>query len=71
MLNPLVRWEPGITVTYHGSITRLHGEYRAYRCECLRCAGPAGDTHRFVLRSAATTITCVRSGSITPTHCDA
>lgn len=67
MLNPLVRWEPGVAVTYHGSLTDLHGEYRAFRCECLHCAGPGGDTHRFVLRAGATTITCVRPRSITPT----
>lgn len=65
MLNPMIRWEPGTTVTYHGSLTHLHGNYQAFPCICLRCAGPARDTHRFELRSGDTVITCVRARSIT------
>lgn len=69
MLNPVTGWTPGTTVTYHGSLTTLHGTYRAHPCTCLRCDDPILGTARFRLDTAdgTTAATCVRSRSITPT----
>jgi hypothetical protein len=68
MLNPLIRWEPGTLVRYHGSLTDLSGSYRAYPCDCLRCDDPILGTPRFRLADASgkTVATCVRARSITP-----
>lgn len=68
MLNPIVRWEPGLLVRYHGSLTDLHGAYRAYPCSCLGCRDHRGCAVRFQLVDEAGTIavTCVRARSITP-----
>ena len=68
MLNPLVRWEPGVAVTYHGSLTDLHGAYRAYPCPCLGCGDLGDGAVRFQLVDEAGHVvaTCVRARSITP-----
>lgn len=69
MLNPLIHWEPGTLVRYHGSITSLHGTYQAHPCTCLRCTDDRGlPGVRFMLKDAAgvTVIACVRARSITP-----
>jgi hypothetical protein len=67
MLNPLTAWEPGTLVRYHGSLTDLHGEYRAHPCNCLRCDDPILGTARFLLvdEEGETAATCVRASSIT------
>lgn len=68
MLNPMVRWKPGVRVRYHGSHPDLHdGTYRAYPCSCLRCDDPILGTARFQLVDAAgrTVVSCVRAQSIT------
>lgn len=69
MLNPVIRWEPGTLVRYHGSLAALHGTYRAHPCTCLNCT----DSHdlpgvRFELRDPAgdVAVACVRARSITP-----
>lgn len=69
MLNPVTTWTPGTTVTYHGSLTELHGTYHAHPCTCLRCDDPGLGTARFRLDTTdgTTAATCVRSRSITPT----
>lgn len=69
MLNPLTRWEPGLLVRYHGSLTRLHGAYAAHPCVCLNCVDNRGlPGVRFELRDTAGTVVvaCVRPRSITP-----
>lgn len=68
MLNPLTRWEPGLLVRYHGSLTELHGAYAAHPCTCLRCDDPILGTARYQLVDADgnTAVTCVRARSITP-----
>lgn len=65
MLNPLVAWEPGTTVRYHGTLTDLHGEYRAFPCRCTRCDVT---TVRFELRETdgQAVIDHVQPRSITP-----
>lgn len=67
MLNPLIRWEPGTTVRYHGSLTDLHGTYRASPCDCLR-HGDDPRNVRFNLAdsSGQTVVSCVQPRSITP-----
>lgn len=69
MLNPMTRWEPGTPVSYHGSLTDLHGQYEVHPCACLNCT----DNHglpgvRFELRDEHDTVVvaCVRPRSITP-----
>lgn len=66
MLNPLIRWKPGVLVRYHGSLTALHGLYAARPFTCLGCT----DNHDLpgVLKDTArdTVIACVRPSSITP-----
>lgn len=69
MLNPLIRWEPGLLVTYQGSLTTLHGTYHAYPCTCLNCVDHRGlPSVRFELRDTTGTVVvaCVRPRSITP-----
>lgn len=68
MLNPIVRWEPGTLVRYHGSLTDLHGEYRAYPCACLNCGDFGFGATRFQLVDAEgnVIVSCVRPSSITP-----
>ena len=69
MLNPLIAWEPGTLVDYHGSLTTLHGQYEAHPCPCLNCTDRLGlPGVRFELRDEHGTviITCVRPRSITP-----
>lgn len=68
MLNPLTDWEPGILVRYHGSLTSLHGVYRAHPCTCLRCDDPILGTARYQLvdGDGRTVVACVRARSITP-----
>lgn len=69
MLNPLIAWEPGLLVDYHGSLTDLHGVYQAYPCGCLNCTDRLGlPGVRFELRDQAGTVivACVRPRSITP-----
>lgn len=67
MLNPLTGFEPGTVVRYHGSITDLHGVYRAQPCNCLRCDDPVVGSVRYQLvGDNGTVITCVRARSITP-----
>jgi len=69
MLNPIIRWEPGTLVRYHGSLADLHGVYAAHPCDCLRCEDPILGSARFQLidEQDAVVATCVRAGSITPT----
>lgn len=69
MLNPMIRWEPGTTVRYHGSLTALHGVYAAYPCTCLQCSDDGDGAVRFQLvdTTGHVTVTCVRARSITPT----
>ena len=68
MLNPMIRWEPGTTVRYHGSLTALHGMYRAYPCPCLQCGDDGDRAVRFQLvdETEHVAVTCVRARSITP-----
>lgn len=68
MLNPMIRWEPGAKVRYHGSLTDLHGEYTVHPCQCLQCTDNDGLLGvRFALVDAAgnTVADCVRPRSIT------
>lgn len=69
MLNPVIRWEPGVKVRYHGSLTELHGVYAAHPCGCLQCVDDRDlPGVRFALQDAhgTTIVGCVRPGSITP-----
>jgi hypothetical protein len=69
MLNPVIAWTPGTLVTYHGSLTDLHGVYAAYPCTCLNCTDRLGlPGVRFELRDedGAVIVACVRPRSITP-----
>ncbi|HSE05971.1 MAG TPA: hypothetical protein VLK35_17620 [Methylomirabilota bacterium] len=69
MLNPLIAWEPGILVDYHGSFTDLHGQYAAHPCSCLNCTDRLGlPGVRFELRDehGIVIVDCVRPSSITP-----
>ena len=68
MLNPLTGFEPGMLVTYHGTLTALHGQYQAYPCTCLSCDDPILGPIRYQLVSSddGTVIDCVRPRSITP-----
>ncbi|MET8113792.1 hypothetical protein [Streptomyces prasinus] len=68
MLNPLIAWEPGTLVRYHGSLTDLHGVHHAHPCTCLRCDDPIIGTARFQLADSTGTVvaTCVRARSLTP-----
>lgn len=68
MLNPMTAWEPGTLVHYTGSLTGLHGIYRAYPCSCLRCDDPIIGSARFELldHTDTTVVSCVRARSITP-----
>lgn len=69
MLNPMIAWEPGTLVRYHGSLTNLHdGVYRAHPCTCLRCDDPILGTarYRLVNGTGRTVASCVRAPSITP-----
>lgn len=68
MLNPMIAWEPGVLVRYHGSLTDLHGEYAAYPCPCLNCGDHGDGAVRFQLvdSSGCVVATCVRARSITP-----
>ncbi|MGX1220336.1 hypothetical protein [Streptomyces ambofaciens] len=70
MLNPLIAWEPGTLVHYHGSLTNLHGNYRAYPCTCLDCDDPIIGSLRFKLldQTDTTVASCVRARSITPAN---
>lgn len=73
MLNPLTAWTPGMLVTYHGSLTSLHGVYEAHPCPCLNCVDGQGlPGVRFELRYEDDTvaIACVRARSITPADTD-
>ncbi|MEW2070025.1 hypothetical protein [Streptomyces sp. NPDC007346] len=67
MLNPMIRWEPGTLVRYHGSLAALHGVYTAHRCDCHQHDDQAG-TVRFALKDEDGTVVayCVRPKSITP-----
>lgn len=67
MLNPMIRWEPGVLVRYHGSLTALHGVYAAHRCDCHQHDDQTG-TVRFTLQDQDGTVVahCVRPKSITP-----
>jgi len=67
VLNPLVRWEPGTLVRYHGSLTDLHGTYRAWPCDCLYHDDDRMSVS-FNLTNAAgnVVVACVRPRSITP-----
>lgn len=67
MLNPVIAWEPGALVRYVGSLTDLHGVYRAHPCTCLRCDDPILGTVRYRLVDGAgrTIVACVRARSIT------
>jgi len=69
MLNPLIRWEPGTPVRYHGSFTQLHSTYTAHPCSCLNCVDGRGlPGVRFELRDGLgnVVVACVRPRSITP-----
>lgn len=68
MLNPLTGFEPGTVVRYHGSLTDLHGVYRAHPCRCLRCDDPVIGSVRYQLADehGGVAVTCVRARSITP-----
>lgn len=68
MLNPMIAWEPGVLVRYHGSLDGLDGSFHAHPCTCLNCEGPRCDSVRFRLIDAdgQTVATCVRARSITP-----
>ncbi len=68
MLNPLIRWEPGLLVRYHGSLTALHGLYRAHPCACLNCGDHGLGAVRYQLSDehGDVVVTCVRARSITP-----
>jgi hypothetical protein len=68
MLNPLVRWEPGTPVHYHGSLANLHGVYQAHPCACLNCGDHGLGAVRYQLLDEHGTVTveCVRARSITP-----
>ncbi|MEV4861458.1 hypothetical protein [Streptomyces ossamyceticus] len=73
MLNPLTAWTPGLLVTYHGSLTTLHGLYEAHPCGCLNCTDRHGlPGVRFELRDehGNVSITCVRPRSITSADVD-
>jgi hypothetical protein len=67
VLNPMIRWEPGTTVTYHGDRRELRGTYRAYRCGCHRHDDERTSV-RFQLadNTGHIAVTCVRPRSITP-----
>ncbi|MGW7288977.1 hypothetical protein ACWGH4_26235 [Streptomyces sp. NPDC054847] len=64
MLNPLVHWEPGTLVRYHGSLSELHGIYQAFPCDCLPCGDDRSNV-RFRLEAPDTTVMCVRPRSVT------
>ena len=64
MLNPLIHWEPGLLVRYHGSLTELHGIYQAFPCDCLPCGDDRSNV-RFRLDSSTGTVSCVRPRSVT------
>ncbi|NUO42413.1 MAG: hypothetical protein HOV82_10275 [Streptomyces sp.] len=67
MLNPMVGWEPGTLIRYHGSLTDLHGTYQAHPCICLRCDDPVYGSARYRLvdGTGRTVVSCVRARSIT------
>lgn len=68
MLNPMIRWEPGQLVRYHGSHPDLcDGVYRVHPCTCLRCDDPVYGSARYRLVDGAgrTVVSCVRARSIT------
>lgn len=64
MMNPLVAWEPGMLVLYHGSLIESHGSYRAYPCDCMRC-GDDPSSVRFRLDAPGGAVSCVRPRSVT------
>lgn len=68
MLNPMIAWEPGVLVRYHGSDTNAHGTYRAYPCTSLNCNDPGLGVVRFELADSDgdVVLACVRPVSITP-----
>lgn len=69
MLNPVTAWTPGTLVTYHGSLTDLHGQYAAYPCACLNCTDRLSlPGVRFELRDEhdVVLVACVRPRSVTP-----
>jgi hypothetical protein len=68
MLNPLIRWEPGTLVRYHGSLTALHGLYAAHPCVCLNCGDQGLGAVRYQLcdEHGHAVVSCVRARSITP-----
>lgn len=69
MLNPLIHWEPGTLVRYHGSHPDLcDGIYKVHPRTCLRCDDPVLGTARYRLVDGAgrTILSCVRARSITP-----
>lgn len=68
MLNPLIRWEPGTLVRYHGSLAELHGLYRAHPCTCLNCGDHGHGAVRYQLAddNGDVVVGCVRARSITP-----
>ena len=67
-LNPLIRWEPGTLVRYHGSLIELHGTYAAYPCTCLNCGDHGLGAVRYQLSDERgdVVVACVRARSITP-----
>lgn len=68
MLNPMIRWEPGTLVRYHGSLTELHGLYAAHPCVCLNCGDHGDGAVRYQLadENGDVVVACVRARSITP-----
>ncbi|MEV7177876.1 hypothetical protein [Kitasatospora sp. NPDC093679] len=58
----------GTLVTYRGSLSKLHGKYRAEQCGCRRCAGVM-DGPRYLLRDRVTdevAVRCARRRSVSP-----
>ncbi|MFJ7998975.1 hypothetical protein ACIQ7D_17765 [Streptomyces sp. NPDC096310] len=67
MLNPMVRWEPGVLVRYHGSLSDLHGLYEAHPCGCLRHADePTSVNFQLATDDGTVVATCIRPASVTP-----
>jgi hypothetical protein len=66
VLNPMIRWEPGTQVRYHGSLTSLHGVYAAHPCGCHQHDDDTGNVRfHLVDENGAVIATCVRPASLT------
>ncbi len=65
MLNPTIRWEPGVQVRYHGSLTALHGVYAAHPCRCMKHDDQRTSVSlQLADHTGTVTVTCVRPVSV-------